>query len=496
MSLEETCYTYDSDDESYTDDDDVDYALADISLPKKNNVIEEYYYEILSADDIVQQMLDVVREANGYVNLPETTTRLLLNYFRWDMQKFVDTYYNGDQEQMFEKAHVINPFYKNFGVDPKPSDATEECQVCFVPSKMMTGLECGHQFCQDCWNEYLKTKIMDEGIVQTIQCAASSCDILVDDAYIMRLVKDPNVKQRYQRLISNAFVECNKLIKWCRRCEIAIMVRCVEAKPVKCKCNLTFCFGCEENWHDPVDCNLLRKWNRRNVMDLESHEWILSYARNCPQCDVPIEKNGGCNHMTCKNVGCRYEFCWLCSGHWTSHHGCNRFDIEQAEQTRLKKKEQAKDSTQLALQKYTFFNERFMNHMQSLKFENQLHSNMLEKMKQAQQEYDMTWNEVSFLLKAVEVLVSCRQTLMYTYVFAYYLEKNHQSKIFEDNQQDLENAVEVLSGYLERDVAVDNLSQMKPKVQDKYKYCDKRRMVLLEHIHEGNNNKWWVLLDI
>ena len=28
----------------------------------------------------------------------------------------------------------------------------------------------------------------------------------------------------------------------------------------------------------------------------------------CPKCDVPIFKNGGCAHMTCKS--CKFEFCW------------------------------------------------------------------------------------------------------------------------------------------------------------------------------------------
>jgi len=43
----------------------------------------------------------------------------------------------------------------------------------------------------------------------------------------------------------------------------------------------------------------------------------------------------------------------------------------------------------------------------------------------------MSWIEVQFLRKAVDVLCQCRQTLMYTYVFAYYLRKNNQSIIFE-----------------------------------------------------------------
>jgi len=43
----------------------------------------------------------------------------------------------------------------------------------------------------------------------------------------------------------------------------------------------------------------------------------------------------------------------------------------------------------------------------------------------------MSWIEVQFLKKAVDVLCQCRQTLMYTYVFAFYLRKNNQSIIFE-----------------------------------------------------------------
>ena len=47
------------------------------------------------------------------------------------------------------------------------------------------------------------------------------------------------------------------------------------------------------------------------------------------------------------------------------------------------------------------------------------------------QQHNMSWIEVQFLKKAVDILCECRRTLMYTYVFAYYLRKNNQSEIFE-----------------------------------------------------------------
>ena len=44
---------------------------------------------------------------------------------------------------------------------------------------------------------------------------------------------------------------------------------------------------------------------------------------------------------------------------------------------------------------------------------------------------ESTWIEVQFLTKAVDVLCECRRTLMYTYVFAFYLEKNNHTQMFE-----------------------------------------------------------------
>jgi hypothetical protein len=37
--------------------------------------------------------------------------------------------------------------------------------------------------------------------------------------------------------------------------------------------------------------------------------WLKSHTRRCPQCHERIQKNGGCNHMTCR---CGYEMCWCC----------------------------------------------------------------------------------------------------------------------------------------------------------------------------------------
>lgn len=216
-----------------TSGDDVDFAIENDngSCKQTSSYDDDYQFEVLSTDEIVQHMVDCIKEVNTVVQIPSTITRILLNYFNWDKEKLMERFFDGNQDELFQEAHVINPFKKVNTVKPKLSSkilGTEECDICFMilATSQLTGLECGHRFCYQCWNEYLTTKIMEEGVGQTIACAAHNCQILVDDQTVMRLLKDARVKLKYQHLITNSFVECNRLLRWCPspECNYAIKV--------------------------------------------------------------------------------------------------------------------------------------------------------------------------------------------------------------------------------------------------------------------------------
>ena len=100
----------------------------------------------------------------------------------------------------------------------------------------------------------------------------------------------------------------------------------------------------------------------------------------------------------------------------------------------------------------------------------------------------MSWIEVQYLDTASQALQQCRQTLKWTYAFAYYLARNNLTEIFEDNQKDLEMAVENLSEMFEK--PVDQLQGLKVDMMDKTSYCTKRRVILLndtaENLRQGN----------
>ena len=84
-----------------------------------------------------------------------------------------------------------------------------------------------------------------------------------------------------------------------------------------------------------------------------------------------VEKNGGCNHLICKNQSCKYEFCWVCLGAWEPHgsswYNCNRFNQDDA-----KKARDDQDRSRSALQRYLHYYKRYHNHHESLRLENKL----------------------------------------------------------------------------------------------------------------------------
>ena len=67
-------------------------------------------------------------------------------------------------------------------------------------------------------------------------------------------------------------------------------------------------------------CGALIQYNFHNLFMIRiSISVKLLDFQECPKCNVTIEKDGGCNHMVCKNQNCKADFCWVCLGPWEPH---------------------------------------------------------------------------------------------------------------------------------------------------------------------------------
>jgi ariadne-1 len=451
----------------------------------------------LSLADIQAQQDVQIKEVSDILGQPPEAAAILLRHLRWNKEKLFDAY--------MEKQHEL---LDAVGLEEDASYTAKTvrmtnftCEICCDDGTLDTyALKCGHRYCVDCYTHYLASKIKDEGEAARIQCPTSGCKRIVDSKSLNYLV-DESLKaryaicssylqandNRYNELLTRTYVDDKENLKWCPAPECVYAVSCaVRSKDllkvvptVSCNCKHRFCFGCGLDDHLPCPCSLVKKWIKKCEDDSETANWISANTKECPKCHSTIEKNGGCNHMTCRK--CKHDFCWMCMGLWSEHgtswYNCNRYEEKSGNDAR-----DAQAKSRQSLERYLHYYNRYANHDHSSKLEQQHYAKTEKLMTSMQTQSGMSWIEVQFLETASRALQECRQTLKWTYAFAFYLARNNGTIMFEDNQEDLELATENLSELFES--TAQELSEKKVEILDRTAYCSKRRIILLSDTAE------------
>lgn len=91
------------------------------------------------------------------------------------------------------------------------------------------------------------------------------------------------------------------------------------------RCNERYCSHCGFNHAENMTCAQAERERDPDLAEQANQEWIRENTKPCPNCNDPIEKNGGCNHMTCQK--CRHEFCWTCLATYRTTR-CNSAECE------------------------------------------------------------------------------------------------------------------------------------------------------------------------
>ena len=295
----------------------------------------------------------------------------------------------------------------------------------------------------------------------TLFTHACCCRVQVVSESIFQKIVDAEDYLKYARYLLRSFVDINKGVKWCPSpgCSKAI-TSAGGLSSVTCTCGCVFCLRCGEEAHAPVSCDQLASWQEKCRNESETANWILANTKKCPKCSVRIEKNQGCNHMTCRS--CNYEFCWICMEGWDKHgsgtggfYKCNRYDAdaETADTDAARAKAE--------LDRYLHYYQRYANHSEAGKFAQRMREGTENRMIELQASHgDSSWIDVQFLNAATEQLIECRRVLKYTYVFGYYLPLGKEKNLFEYLQENLEKNAEHLTGLLEMSLDKMNRSEI------------------------------------
>jgi hypothetical protein len=205
---------------------------------------------------------------------------------------------NIQKEEKKEEEEDINP---------------NECPICMGDFENPIEIEkCKHKFCQECFNSYL-VNLINNNRIDEIACPKKNCSNkkLPEEFFSQYLSEQEYYKYRQFRAQNDIARDSKKI--FCPLCDSYAQIEGITEKydsnnpnykksTLKCQKGHEFC-SCGRPLHEN-DCYHDEK---------EFKEFLESEKiKKCPKCGFLIKKNKGCNHMTCGNPICRYEFCWLC----------------------------------------------------------------------------------------------------------------------------------------------------------------------------------------
>lgn len=448
------------------DDDDLDVsALAKKALKsmEANTVMEDVeasvairidFFDLSDAKDKAAIKLDLesqVHQTAASLDISSDASRILLGDFKFDIEAAVESCSN-DRSTTLELSG-LNRRCEQDATMSEGVNAIHEamicCGICYDEIAMdgQHKMPCGHKFCHACWHTYVCCALDDRQLaaatVLSLTCPEQHCNERVSREDLDALA--PDRLERWDNIELQAFLRFSKTYSSCTGPDCQAIAHITRPKgqtlsfnpTTQChSCNTSFCFACGSNAHLPAKCDDFAEWNR---IFGSSHFWVKKNAKPCPNCDVPIEKNEGCNHIRCSL--CRHDFCWLCLGHLRTHnepHICNRYEAHESAED---------DEERRAL----FFTDRFKAHDDAEAFASKEAKSFEEKLEKLTTEtlWFASEEDLDNLLNAAKTLVQARNFLKNSYVAAWAMRKDLEHRdAFDSHQANLELFTEKLSQLL------------------------------------------------
>ena len=202
--------------------------------------------------------------------------------------------------------------------DEKEEEKEEEvdpnkCLICLGDLNDPVEIEkCKHKFCYECFNSYL-VNLINNNNIDKIPCPKNKCSNkeLTEEFFSQYLSEQEYFKYRQFKSKNEIARDAKKF--FCPFCDSYAQIEGniedydsnnpnYKKTTLKCKNGHEFC-SCGRPLHEN-ECY----HDDKEFKDLIANEQI----KKCPKCGFLIKKLRGCNHMTCGNPACKYEFCWLC----------------------------------------------------------------------------------------------------------------------------------------------------------------------------------------
>ncbi|KAJ4922187.1 hypothetical protein JOQ06_016593 [Pogonophryne albipinna] len=196
-----------------------------------------------------------------------------------------------------------------------------------------------HVICLPCFRGYCEVRLREGQFVlhaevgYTLPCAAGCADSLIKELHHFRILGE----EQYGRYLQFGAERCLLLIGglMCPSAGCgAGLVPPPGIKRLQCDprlgCGFIFCRDCRGGAHegacpptqapptaaDPQVFSVGEGASQRGRWELASLQLLKETTRPCPQCCAPVERDGGCMHMSCPL--CSADWCWICRVSWNN----------------------------------------------------------------------------------------------------------------------------------------------------------------------------------
>lgn len=225
-----------------------------------------------------------------------------------------------------------------------------ECAVC-SETKPVTEFDtifsqaCQHeqrQVCNTCVLDHVKSVLSDRTVTK-VSCPEAACDAYFEFDTIRKILADAaTFVNQFEDRLSAEYIERMQNFVWCAHaCGWGCQLDVEDGPVFRCRrCKQRTCSVHRVKWHLGMTCEQYDQKLRSDQEEIENQGWLKDHTKQCPGCHAPIEKNLGCDHMTCRH--CKHEFCWICGAEWkriaeegnqhhlpTCHHYLRRRRLEQ-----------------------------------------------------------------------------------------------------------------------------------------------------------------------
>lgn len=190
-----------------------------------------------------------------------------------------------------------------------------DCVVCWTGAEDAYRTPCGHFYCYSCFANQCSSA--GEGDLP-VRCFGDSGNCL--QVLDIQELKSTLPSEAFEQLLLDSFTthvrtnpksfqycptpDCPQIYRISSPNDSAVIFTCPT-------CLTPICTACQITSHDGMTCDVYKR-----VVGTEGDEAFRKWKRenddvkDCPVCEVPIEKWYGCNHMECGN--CKAHICWVC----------------------------------------------------------------------------------------------------------------------------------------------------------------------------------------